>query len=104
MATSSSLVPQKFRLGRSMQADVRASAGFLDGVMLPDVAPCMSGRSAVPEARTGALSGDVLRAYDAYQKEVAEAAGVLLLWCCWGAISFGIQTINLVCIALAFWS
>ena len=62
------------RLDRQMEARVRPSAAFAAGIMNPEVAPCMTGRAHVATAHTAALSTDVLRAYDAYSKEVHEAA------------------------------
>ena len=43
--------------------------------MTPSIDPCLSGRAGVPSTASPPLSGDVLRAYDNYNKEVAEAAG-----------------------------
>ena len=57
-----------------MEARVRPSASFAAGIMNPEVAPRMSGKAHVCTARSAALSTDVLRAYDAYTKEVHEAA------------------------------
>ena len=72
------------RLSRKVEAEVRATGAFLDGVMAPDAAPCMSGKPAVPATLSPPLSGDVLRAYDNYQKQIAEAAAGLLAFCSWG--------------------
>ena len=47
--------------------------------MAPDAAPCMSGKPAVPTTMSPPLSGDVLRAYDNYQKELQERAAEGLL-------------------------
>ena len=46
---------------------------------MPDVNPTMNGKPAEPSASSPALSGDVLRAYENYQKEQLEAAGAGLL-------------------------
>ena len=43
--------------------------------MAPCIDPCLSGKDAVPATSSPPLSGDVLRAYDNYSREVAEAAG-----------------------------
>ena len=43
--------------------------------MQPDIDPSLTGHPAVPGTHTPALSGDVLRAYDNYRKEVDAAAG-----------------------------
>ena len=57
-----------------MNAAVKSTAAFAEGIMGSDVTPCMTGRAHVPTAATGPLSSDVLRAYDSYTREVHEAA------------------------------
>ena len=57
-----------------MEASVRPSTSFADGVLGSDPDPCMTGRASVPSVASPALSGDVLRAYETYQREIAEAA------------------------------
>ena len=67
--------PPVERLTRTVEAEVRPTASFADGILEPEAAPCMSGTPSVPNARNPTLSGDVLRAYETYQKEVSDAAG-----------------------------
>ena len=62
------------RMNRSLETSVRPSTSFADGVLGTDPDACMSGRACVPSVASPALSGDVLRAYENYQREITEAA------------------------------
>ena len=79
------------RINRSIKADVAASASFAEGVMTPSIDPCLSGKAGIPATSSPPLSGDVLRAYDNYTKEVAQAAGEHSVrnMVVWGNLGYG---------------
>ena len=52
---------------------MRPSTSFADGVLGMDANPTMTGTPVTPTTRSPALSGDVLRAYENYNREIMEA-------------------------------
>ena len=56
-----------------MEAGVRASASFADGILGTATGPCATGTPTVPATHSPPLSGDVLRAYENYNREIMEA-------------------------------
>ena len=62
-----------------MEASARPSAAFADGILGGDPEPTMTGKATIPSCQSPALSGDVLRAYENYQKEVMEAGTGFLI-------------------------